>query len=200
MKFLHPAAVLTLWAGAAVFFQSLPSPWFWWGAAFMVAVAALAAPVRFKRLLRRIRVLLLVSVILFALATPGVRLIPELIWLPLTHDGLVLGCEHGLRLVVMVALVAWLLEHMATTRLVCALHAVFRPLAPIGVSAERIAVRLSLVLQAVGESGGAWRVWFIEAETAGGPAHVAVETHAWHVIDRMLIAAVLLGLTLWSLS
>lgn len=200
MTFLHPAAVLTLWAGAAVFFQSLSSPWFWWGAAVVVAVAVFAAPDRFRRLLRRIRVLLIVSVILFALATPGVRLLPELTWLPLTRDGIVLGSEHGLRLVVMVALVAWLLEHMATQRLVCALYAIFRPLAPIGVSAERIAVRLSLVLQAVGESGGAWRVWFTEAETVGGPTHVAVETQAWHAIDRVLIAAVLVGLALWSLS
>jgi energy-coupling factor transporter transmembrane protein EcfT len=199
VKYLHPAAVLTLWAGAAVFFQSLPSPAFWWGAVCVVGVAVFAAPLRFWRLLRRIRVLLVVSVMLFALATPGVRLLPELTWLALTRDGIVLGCEHALRLVMMVALVAWLLERMTTTRLICALHALFRPLAPFGVSAERIAVRLSLVLQAVGDTGGAWRAWFVEAETAGGPAHVAVDAQQWHVLDRLVVLGVLGGLIIWSL-
>jgi len=199
VKSLHPAAVLTLWASAAVFFQTLPAGFFWWGAACVAVFTAATAAARFRRLLRRIRVLLVVSIVLFACATPGVRLFPELTWLPLTRDGLVLGVEHALRLVVMVAFVAWLLERMSTARLVCALHAIFSPLAPIGVSAERIAVRLSLVLQAVGDSGGAWRVWFIEAESAGGPAHVAVETQHWQVVDRLLVLVVLAGLAVWSM-
>lgn len=199
MKLLHPAAVLTLWAGAAVFFQSLPSPAFYWGVAFAVALAAYAAPARLMRLLRRIRVLLLVSVLLFAFATPGVRLMPELTWLALTRDGIILGCEHALRLVVMVALVAWLLERMETARLICALYAIFRPLAVVGVSAERIAVRLSLVLRAVGDTGGAWRTWFVDAETGGGPAHVTLQMQSWRAFDRLLVLAVVVGLLAWSL-
>jgi energy-coupling factor transporter transmembrane protein EcfT len=197
---LHPAAVLTLWAGAAVFLQSLAAPAFWWGALAAAVLAALGAPARFWRLLRRIRILLLVSLLLFAWATPGVRVAPGWPWLTLTWDGLWLGLEHATRLVVMVALVAWLLERMSVSRLVCALHALLAPLSPLGVAAERIAVRLSLVLDAVGEPGGAWRVWFLQAEMGGGVSHVRLEAQAWRAVDRLSVAAVLVGLVLWGLA
>ncbi len=199
MKSLHPAAVLSLWASAAVFFQALMPPLFWWGALGVVCVATLSAGPRMRRLLKRVRVLLLVTLVMFGLATPGVKVLPHLTWLPLTWDGLTLGVAHCTRLVMMVAFVAWLLERLSNDRLVCALHAIFSPLAPLGVSAERIAVRLTLVFRAVDVTRSGWRAWFLEAESGDAPAHIAVHTQRFGPIDGLAFGGLLVGAVLWGL-
>ena len=199
MKSLHPAAVLSLWASAAVFVQTLMPPVFWWAALGVVCLAVVSAAARMRRLVRRVRILILVTLIMFGLATPGLRVMPHVGWLPLTWDGLNLGAAHATRLLVMVAFVAWLLERLSNDRLVCALHAIFLPLAPLGVSAERVAVRLTLVFRAVDVTRSAWRAWFLEAESGDGPAHIAIHTQRFGTADRLAFAALLIGVVLWGL-
>ncbi len=70
---LHPAAVLCLWASAAVFFASLKTLALWCAALSARLVAGFANRRALQRLLRRIRVLLAASIVMFGLATPGTR-------------------------------------------------------------------------------------------------------------------------------
>ncbi|QID18188.1 hypothetical protein G3580_11395 [Nitrogeniibacter mangrovi] len=199
MSLLHPAAVLALWAGAAVLLQLLHPPALWWSIPGVVVLASVMAGERFFRLLRRIRILLLVTIVLFGLATPGVRLLPQWTWLALTWDGLALGAEHALRLVTMVSMVALLLTRMSNAQLVCALHAVFSTLRPLGVPAELIAVRLTLVLRAVESPRSGWRAWFLEAESAGTPGVIPVQIQAFRWPDGVALALLSLAVVLWGM-
>ena len=70
---LHPAAVLCLWASAAVFFQPFKKSALWWTALSARRIAGFPNRRALQRLLRRIRVLPAASIVLFGLATPGTR-------------------------------------------------------------------------------------------------------------------------------
>lgn len=199
MTALHPAAVLALWASAAVFVQTLDAPALWWAAAGVAVLALWIARDRFLRLTRRLRILLLVTLVLFGFATPGVRVFPAWIGVSLTWDGLWLGLAHGVRLIVMVALVAWLLERLSRERLVCGLQALFAALAPLGVPAHRIAVRLMLVLRSIEQPTTGWRAWLLEAEAPGEATQIEVHAQALRRVDHGVFAAVAVFWLVWTL-
>ena len=104
---------------------------------------------RFLRLLRRVRVLLIAIAILFAWFTPGEAFFHDWPRLGPTREGLALAVLHAARLVAVVCAVAVLLERLSLQRLVSGLHALSRPLRPIGVSPERLALRLFQVVPAI---------------------------------------------------
>ncbi|MCB1959148.1 MAG: hypothetical protein KDE68_01265 [Rhodocyclaceae bacterium] len=197
---LHPAAVLSLWAGAAVFFQSLAAPALWWAGALVIAGAVWIKRPRFIALMRRIRVLLLASLALFALATPGTRVFPGVMALPLTYDGLLLGAAQALRLAMMVAFVTILLTLLSRERLILAIQSMCTPLRPIGVSPSRIAVRLSLVFDAIDTPASGWRAWMAQAESSPACATVAVAHADFSVRDYAVLVGVAGCLLLWSLG
>ena len=171
---LHPAAVLCLWASAAVSFQSFDAPALWWAALVALIAAGLTDRRRLLRLRKRIRVLLVASIVLFGFATPGTRLLPGWPMLGLTVDGLALGAAHMARLVMMVAFVAWLMSTLSAERLIAALRTLLSVFHPLGVSSQRLAVRLSLVLDAVGQRHQGWRDWMTQAEAPVADATLAV--------------------------
>lgn len=191
MNALHPTAVLCLWASAAVFIQTLPGVWSWLGALLVALVAFATARTRFSRLARRIRVLCVVTLVLFVFATPGVRIFPSVTWLSATWDGLGLGLEHGGRLVAMVALVALLLERLSAEQLIHGIHHALRGLVAWGLPADRIAVRLSLVLGAMARTESGWRAWMLEAEASGPSGVVAIPVHPLSRIDGACIIGAL---------
>jgi len=200
MNGLHPTAVLCLWASTAVFVQTLPEPWLWLGGFVTAATAMLYSGARFGRLARRIRVLCGVTVLLFALATPGVRVFPGLTWLSLTWDGLMLGVAHATRLLAMVALVAVLLERLNVEQLISAIHHGLRGLKPVGLPIDRIAVRLSLVLDAMERTDAGWRAWLLDAEAPApsGVASVMVQPMQWRDLTCIILA---LGFVIaWGLA
>jgi len=200
MNALHPTAVLCLWASAAVFIQTLPEPWLWLGVSLIALLAGVTARVRFFRLTRRIRLLCAVTLLLFALATPGVRVVPALTGLPLTWDGLWLGGRHAARLIAMVALVAILLERLSVERLICALHHGMRFLGRWGVPVDRIAVRLSLVLAAMERPDTGWRAWLLDAEAPVAPGVTTVPLQLLGALDGACIILSLGIIVGWGLA
>lgn len=107
----------------------------------------------FWPMLRRMRWLLLSILIIYAWMTPGPPLfsVPGLqAWLP-TTTGLLQGGQRLLALALMVAAVHWLLVVTPQHQLVSALYWLALPLAWLGLSRQRFAVRLALVLRRVVE-------------------------------------------------
>ncbi len=198
MNALHPTAVLCLWASIAVFIQTLPAPWLWYGVLGVSFFAGVFARARFLKLARRIRILCGVTIVLFAMATPGIRLFPSLAWLPVTWDGLELGVIHAIRLLSMVALVAILLESLSVDELISALHHGLRVSTPLGVPADRIAVRLSLVLAAMERSDSGWRAWLLGAEVPRANGIASVDVRPLRPLDVACIILALGGLIGWG--
>lgn len=130
-----------------------------WGFGLVVLIAAVRlAYARTIQLLRRVRFLMVVLVVLFAFFTPGEVLIPLIGKASPTLEGGMLALNHGVRLVVVVMLVAVLLERTSENMLVSGLVALVRPFAWCGLSVERFAVRLLLVFRYVeSPPEGGWR-------------------------------------------
>jgi hypothetical protein len=157
---LHPATVLLVWVAFVVILQPLSAPGLAWAALAALPLPVLLAGNRTYVLIRRARWLLLSIAVLFALATPGERVPGGIGDLGVTYDGLRLAAEHILRLVLLLASLALLHEHLGTTGMMAGLHWLLTPLAGWRTLRERIVVRLMLVLDYVETSpGGNWRDW-----------------------------------------
>lgn len=192
MPAFHPATRLIVWAGLVVLVQLARGPLLGGFGLFIGAVALMFAARRSWALLRRIRYLLLVSVVLFAFFTPGELALPWLGPMSPSLEGLGLALTQGLRLVAVVLLVALLLEHTDERALVSGMLTLSRPLSLLGLSSLRLAVRLLLVFRYVeNPSAGGWRGLLAEGADVneGGLAlrHVAL-----HWGDRVVIGVVVL--------
>lgn len=112
------------------------------------------------KLLRRSRFLFLALFVLFAFFSPGTALFADFPSISPTLEGLELALIHLARLASVIALVAVLLCRLPPSRLVSGMVTLLRPMRGVGLSPERLAVRLSLVLElAQAPSEGGWRAW-----------------------------------------
>lgn len=84
---------------------------------------------------------------IYAFATPGMYLFPQAGSASPTVEGLQAGTLQIWRLLVLLAALALLLRTTDTASLLSGLYALIKPLKPIGVNVERIAVRLWLTLR-----------------------------------------------------
>ncbi|MBP9219667.1 MAG: hypothetical protein KBF29_12595, partial [Sterolibacterium sp.] len=119
---LHPASWLLTWLFMALALQWLPLPLLLAVAAPILALALWQARPRFLLMLRRTRFLLLSILILFAAATPGEPLPGWAGTLGLSLQGSTLALAHSLRLSLLLALLALLLEHLSLAELVGGLY------------------------------------------------------------------------------
>jgi energy-coupling factor transporter transmembrane protein EcfT len=191
---LHPTVRLILWGVAAAAIQWLPLPGLLLACVAALSVGVLLAPKRLGLLLKRARWLIVSLVLLFALATPGVYLLPALGSLGPTEEGIRLGCEHLLRLLVVLATLAALLQMTGLEGLVAGLHGLMLPMSWLGLDRGRVALRLMLVMHYVEQSppGRRWRDW-LKGDTDGN------ELERLHLQDfplRTADFAVLAGLTI----
>lgn len=196
---LHPAATLSLWAGVAVFIQTLPPVGVALAALLVLGAALYIDRARSLKLVRRIRILLAVILLMFAFATPGTAVFSHWVAVSPTWDGLGLGVTHAGRLLAMVSLVSILLAKMPIPQLVSALHVLSAALAPLGVSADRVAVRLSLVLAELDAPRIEWKTWLDTVEAPAEPTVLTLDAPALRQRDYMVITAVMLlaGLLWW---
>lgn len=164
---LHPIVRLVVWGAAIVLVQYLSFLGLLLACTVAMAVAVRLAPERLRQLLKRTRWLILALVMLFALATPGVYLLPQLGSLGPTREGLSLGFEHLMRLLFVLSSLAVLLQVTGMDGLVAGLHGLIRPLSFLGLDRGRVALRLLLVLNYVEQAppDRHWREWL---EDAGG--------------------------------
>lgn len=188
VRMLHPATALLRWGGLIILTQSLG------GWVLAIAVSALAGGAvwfggaSFWRLLRRIRYLLLAIAILFAWMTPGEALIPFWVEFGPTREGFRLALDHGMRLVGVVSLVAMLLGAGGRDFLISGFYALSGPAGWLGLSRERLAIRLLLVLRFAEERpAGSWRDW-LTAGAADGDLRLHVVRHPFSWIDGCVVA------------
>ncbi len=190
---LHPTIRLVTWGVAAALVQWLPPSGLLLACAAALAAGAWRAQRRLGLLLKRTRWLIVSLVLLFALATPGVYLLPTLGSLSPTEEGLRLGLEHLLRLLFVLASLAVLLEMTGVEGLVVGLHGLILPLSWLGLNRGRVAVRLMLVMHYVEAShpGRHWREWLRGNAADGAAFKLCLQVPSFGVADF----AVLAGLT-----
>jgi hypothetical protein len=195
---LHPATLLLVWFGLVLFLQSLSAFHLAWAAALALPSAAAFARARVLVLIRRARWLLLSIAILFALATPGERLPGVAGDLGVTYDGLILGAEHVLRLLSLLATLALLHQHLGTGGVLAGLYWLLTPLARLRGLRERIVVRLMLVLEYVETPGQRdWRSWLSAIDPpAPGPQHLDLAVERVRQVDWVILT-VLAGLAVF---
>ena len=101
------------------------------------------------KMLKRLRWLFLSILIVYLFFTPGVLLFPDVLWGP-TQEGLLQGFLRIAVLVLIVAAVNVLIGSTEQAEFLSAVSWCLQPLSWLGLSHERLAVRISLTLQAVG--------------------------------------------------
>jgi len=193
----HPVVRLLVWGVAAVAAQFAAGPSLAVLVAVSFGVAAAFARVRLVRLLRRSRWLLLALFSLFAWATPGVLLVPNMASMSPTVDGLFLGATHLGRLIVVLASLALLLQVTPPEDLVGAFFKLLAPLTSFGVDRGRIAVRLLLVIEYVESAQPhTWRDWLEPSAAASARTAIVLRHAPLSARDgvALLVALVLGGL------
>ncbi|MBI4988069.1 MAG: hypothetical protein HZC23_04535 [Rhodocyclales bacterium] len=191
---LHPTVRLIVWGVMAALVQWLPLSGLSLACAAGLAAGVRLAPKRLGLLLKRTRWLIVSLVLLFALATPGRYLLPALGSLGPTAEGVRLGCEHLMRLLFVLAILAVLLQATGVEGLVAGLHGLMRPLSWLGLDRGRVAVRLMLVMHYVEQSppGRHWREWLQGDMAESGMVGLSLQVSPLRAGDF----AVLAGLTL----
>lgn len=185
---LHPASRIVLYLMAALAIPGLPF--------FMLivfAVSALFILLAMRRsphvLIWRMRWLVLVLVLGYAYNLPGEALLASAgEWSP-SREGLMHGASQALRLLIMLAWLDILVLSLAGESLLTGLYSLARPLARIGLSPDRLALRLGLTLRAIErlERGtGNFRRLFQAMPDPDTPASIRLAEHRVGVADVLV--------------
>lgn len=143
----HPAIQILIWLTVSITAQALAAL----GLLVMVVVLfALAAKLDSKQLyslIRRTRWILLSLLLIYAYTTPGGAVVDGLGLYSPTFEGLVDGLMQLGRLLAMLSGLAILLSLLSESEFISGIHVLAYPLVLLGISRERVAVRLALTLQ-----------------------------------------------------
>lgn len=157
----HPAVYIYLWMCLAVAVPLLQTNILILLVCILSVMAIKVGSIQFYILLRRTRWILLSVLAIYAYTSPGAALWPQLgLFSPIT-EGLEDGLMQLLRLLTILASVSILLSFLSQAQLIAGIYVLSRPLTFVGLSTERIAVRLGLTLQyaenAMQETAKNWR-------------------------------------------
>src|SRR5450759_1861593 len=141
MKF-HPAAQILTWCLLVAIMQFLTLELLLVEACFVF----LRSAHKLMQLLRRTRWIMLSLLLIYAYSTPGQPLLNALGIFSPSREGLSDGVLQLTRLLAALAGLAILLDRLHRQQLIAGLYTLFAPLQLIGVSRERVAVRLALTL------------------------------------------------------
>jgi energy-coupling factor transport system permease protein len=145
MKF-HPAAQILTWCLLVAIMQFLTLEILLVAAGFVLLFALLRSAHKLMQLLRRTRWIMLSLLLIYAYSTPGQPLLNALGIFSPSREGLSDGVLQLTRLLTALAGLAILLDRLHRQQLIAGLYTLFAPLQLIGVSRERVAVRLALTL------------------------------------------------------
>ncbi|HEY0666299.1 MAG TPA: CbiQ family ECF transporter T component [Gallionella sp.] len=145
MRF-HPATQILVWCLLAVAMQVLVPGTLLVASGSILTAALMLSRHKLVLLLRRTRWVMLSLLLIYAYSTPGHALLDGLGMLSPTHEGITDGMLQLMRLLASLAALAMLLERLHRDQLISGLYALFTPLRWLGVSRERLAVRLALTL------------------------------------------------------
>jgi len=112
----------------------------------VLAFAFMLSRHKFIQLVRRTRWIMLSLWVIYAYSTPGQALSEQLGMFSPSREGLLDGGLQLMRLLVALAGLAMLLDRLHRQQLMAGLYALFAPLQWLGLSRERLAVRLALTL------------------------------------------------------
>ena len=142
----NPAAQILSWCLLVMMMQFLRLEILLLTTSLGLLFAAWLSSAKLMQLLRRTRWIMLSLLIIYAYATPGQPLLETLGgWSP-SHEGLRDGVLQLTRLLAALAALAILLDRLNRMQLIAGLYTLFAPLQWLGVSRERVAVRLALTL------------------------------------------------------
>lgn len=142
----HPAAQILAWCLLVAALQvMMPSALLTVTGLVLVGAFALSRS-KFIILVRRTRWIMLSLLVIYAYSTPGVPLADALGMASPSLEGLSDGVLQLARLLAALASLALLLERLQRQQLIAGLYALSAPLKWLGLSRERIAVRLALTL------------------------------------------------------
>ena len=145
MKF-HPAAQILTWCLLVAIMQFLALEMLLIAAGLVFLFALLVSARKFMQLLRRTRWIMLSLLLIYAYSTPGQPLLDALGMFSPSREGLGDGVLQLTRLLAALAGLAILLDRLHRQQLIAGLYTLFAPLQLIGLSRERVAVRLALTL------------------------------------------------------
>ena len=145
MKF-HPSSEILAWCLVVVMLQAIATDKLLLVSSLTLIGALVVSGKKFILLLRRTRWIMLSLLIIFAFSTPGVELTSLMGNYGPTQEGLIDGMLQLTRLMAALAALAILLERLHREKLIAGLYTLFLPLRWLGVSRERLAVRLALTL------------------------------------------------------
>jgi energy-coupling factor transporter transmembrane protein EcfT len=145
-------------------------------------------------LLRRTRWILFSLLLIYAYTTPGTALWAQLGIVSPTREGLLDGLLQLGRLLSVLSGLAILLELLPQTQLISGLYSLAYPLRWLGLSRERIAVRLALTLEyaesAMRDTASDWRSTINAAmqPSTDRTEHIELRLQAFGVIDILVLA------------
>lgn len=141
---LHPATQILIWCMLVAAMQFvMPGRLLTLGGLMMLLAFALSRH-KFIQLVRRTRWIMISLWVVYAYTTPGEAVFDGL--LSPSREGLLDGGLQLLRLLAALAGLAILLDRLHRQQLMAGLYALFAPLSWLGLSRERLAVRLALTL------------------------------------------------------
>ncbi|MDZ4202637.1 MAG: hypothetical protein U1C96_10900 [Gallionella sp.] len=142
----HPATQILIWCVLIALMQQLALQPLLFAAGSVLFFALLISRHKLFQLLSRTRWILLSLLLIYGYSTPGQAVLESLGELGPTREGLIDGALQLTRLLAALAGLAILLDRLHRLQLIAGLYVLFAPLQYLGVSRERIAVRLALTL------------------------------------------------------
>ncbi|HEX7455063.1 MAG TPA: CbiQ family ECF transporter T component [Gallionella sp.] len=143
---LHPATQILTWCVMVAAMQFLTPVRLLIAGSVVLLFAFLLSRHKFVQLLRRTRWIMFSLWLIYAYSTPGETLSDALGPFSPSLDGLLDGGLQLMRLLIALAGLAILLDRLHRQQLMAGLYSLFAPLQWLGLSRERLAVRLALTL------------------------------------------------------
>lgn len=191
----HSAAIILLWLFLTIALQALTTLPLLASGTIICAITLALSPSRFYTLLRRTRWIMFSLLLIYGYVTPGTALWENAgTWSP-TQEGLLDGALQLCRLAAALAGLSIVLSLLTRQQLVGGIYVLVYPLQFLGITRERIAVRLALTLHyaetAMLEAACGWRKNITHMLEPQQTAHSEVELHAAPLAlrDLLLIAA-----------
>ena len=142
----HPATQIITWCILVATMQALDYVATLFAAGLILLVAVVMSGQKLFQLLRRTRWIMLSLLLIYAYSTPGQPLLDALGMYSPSREGLLDGVVQLTRLLAAIAGLAILLDRLQREQLIAGLYTLFAPLQWVGLSRERLAVRLALTL------------------------------------------------------
>ncbi len=200
MKF-HPAAQILTWCLLVAAMQVLAPGTLLVTAGVVLPGAFVVSRHKFAQLVRRTRWIMLSLLLIYAWSTPGQALPEALGIFGPSREGLIDGLLQLTRLLAALAALAILLDRLHRQQLIAGLYTLFAPLRLIGLSRERLAVRLALTLHyaeaAMLREAHDWRdaLRSLFEPHGEGTRHMELPLYRFAVADALLLAVA--SLILW---